>query len=165
MFQRAGAQRIIPRRTPWQHWAVTTLDTNDCCLKWMAWAPSPHCSHGVFFSFFLIAPQWILKKMLKFWCKFCKNMSEKKYALNPSGGNINFPRDGGLPSSALRREHDGALEVGELALRLRVHARLCFAKPSSGLFLWTNYDSRGRGSFLLASYLVPNSSKILQISD
>ena len=25
--------------------------------------------------------------MLKFFCKFCENLSEKMYALNPSGGN------------------------------------------------------------------------------
>ena len=31
--------------------------------------------------------QRTVKNMLKFSCKFCENLSEKMYALNPSGGN------------------------------------------------------------------------------
>ena len=34
-------------------------------------------------------------------------------------------------------------------------------ESASGLFRWTNYESRGKGSFFLPSYL-PNLSKILQ---
>ena len=37
-------------------------------------------------------------------------------------------------------------------------------ESASGLFRWTNYESRGRGSFFLPSYL-PNLSKIVQNND